>query len=160
MVFCLFFLLLCSCTPKIKTFADAALEFQTSAYKGERLKLEGWKEGAPGEALILFSSSKHVDVDEARRLILVTVRQFLPYLNRQEFDEENLIVGIQFKEADGRFVEEDFVAEACLKKGKIIYYSLDEGKRRAFYAEPYETALTKTVGRPCEPGFRPFSLSQ
>ena len=100
-----------------------------------------------------FNYYKVVDIDEARKLLIYCVEEYLnaingdekvrPYLHNYPFTAKNIQIDIYFKNPDGSKVAQGQINIAGADEGKMIYYidSPEKYLLKRVREETYEEAL-------------------
>lgn len=155
-----FCLILSSCAMP-ETTESGIKGYSRLIWDSERLTFEGYRTGYEGELILLYSSDKRIGVDEARRLLVASVARLLDRLNEDApfpYRVEDITFGIQFKDEEGKFVEEGYVAEATLRDEELSYYVWDaeQKKRVKVFKEYFTEAYGRAFGRGLGKGVAPF----
>lgn len=105
--------------------------------------------------LLLFTSYKHVDIHEARRMIMTLSYHFQNFLKLPK--DLKIILGIQYLEEDQSYIA-GHVAEVTLRDNLVRFYIWDEekGKRVLYHKEEAEGAFGRAYGYDFEEGYSPF----
>ena len=145
-----------SCSPQLSLSRSLA-KFSETAWNKERLRPLGYKVEEDGRIVALYSSYKHIGLDEARRMI-VSLRLKLQDALKDTFEDAPLTLGIEYKEEDGSFMSAEYVGKVVYKEGKNRYYVWDKSQEAyvKVFEEEAESAFGKVLGYPAPEGSAPF----
>jgi hypothetical protein len=131
-----------ACSPIASQNSFSEKRFLEAVQNKERLKPITIDPYA-NPSLIAMSSEKHVDIHEARRMMVV-----LDYCLKKEPLPEKPLLVISFLDEEGEFVEGGFVSQAVLNKNDLLIYCLNpsEKKLQLIHKEDFDAAFGRAFG--------------
>ena len=149
--------LLASCSHKEIGSGDVGY-YSIFTYAAKVQKEKGWLIHHYGggfhekidEIYMSFSIRQHVTIDEARRLMVTTIGDFLthvnqdervkPFLNPYPYTSDSLDIGLAFVDDEYIMLYNHELAFVLLKKGKIVYCIRGDGMLEDIHEETLEEA--------------------